>query len=80
MLCFSPLFVTWKKLVNGSEPRLRGCIGTLEARGLINGFKDYALNRYYHYSCTLHRFMHAVSCTYNNVFSCSLYLTLLFLN
>lgn len=38
-----PLFVTWKKLVNGGEPRLRGCIGTLEARCLINGFKDYAL-------------------------------------
>uniref|UniRef100_A0A9I9DLN3 AMMECR1 domain-containing protein n=1 Tax=Cucumis melo TaxID=3656 RepID=A0A9I9DLN3_CUCME len=40
----SPLFVTWKKVVNGGEPRLRGCIGTLEARCLINGFKDYALN------------------------------------
>lgn len=38
-----PLFVTWKKAANGSEPRLRGCIGTLEARGLINGFRDYAL-------------------------------------
>lgn len=40
---FSPLFVTWKKAVNGGEPRLRGCIGTLEARCIINGFKDYAL-------------------------------------
>ncbi|KAJ9540145.1 hypothetical protein OSB04_026651 [Centaurea solstitialis] len=38
-----PLFVTWKKVVNGGEPRLRGCIGTLEARGIVNGFKDYAL-------------------------------------
>uniref|UniRef100_A0A2C9U447 AMMECR1 domain-containing protein n=1 Tax=Manihot esculenta TaxID=3983 RepID=A0A2C9U447_MANES len=38
-----PLFVTWKKVVNGGEPRLRGCIGTLEARHLINGFRDYAL-------------------------------------
>ncbi|PNY07272.1 ammecr1 family protein [Trifolium pratense] len=38
-----PLFVTWKKVVNGGEPRLRGCIGSLEARGLINGFRDYAL-------------------------------------
>ncbi|XP_072987026.1 uncharacterized protein At2g38710-like [Typha latifolia] len=38
-----PLFVTWKKAINGEEPRLRGCIGTLEARCLINGFKDYAL-------------------------------------
>ncbi|CAI9091375.1 OLC1v1026397C1 [Oldenlandia corymbosa var. corymbosa] len=38
-----PLFVTWKKTVNGCEPRLRGCIGTLEARAIINGFKDYAL-------------------------------------
>ncbi|CAN1268422.1 Uncharacterized protein At2g38710 [Linum perenne] len=41
-----PLFVTWKKVVNGGEPRLRGCIGTLEARYLINGFKDYALTRF----------------------------------
>ncbi|XP_057462983.1 uncharacterized protein At2g38710-like [Actinidia eriantha] len=38
-----PLFVTWTKVVNGGEPRLRGCIGTLEARYLINGFRDYAL-------------------------------------
>ncbi|XP_071734660.1 uncharacterized protein At2g38710-like isoform X2 [Rutidosis leptorrhynchoides] len=38
-----PLFVTWKKAVNGEEPRLRGCIGTLEARRITNGFKDYAL-------------------------------------
>ncbi|KAJ6717478.1 AMMECR1 DOMAIN-CONTAINING PROTEIN-RELATED [Salix purpurea] len=38
-----PLFVTWKKIVNGGEPRLRGCIGTLEARYLVNGFRDYAL-------------------------------------
>ncbi|GFZ05996.1 AMMECR1 family [Actinidia rufa] len=42
-----PLFVTWKKVVNGGEPRLRGCIGTLEARYLINGFRDYALTRSY---------------------------------
>jgi AMMECR1 domain-containing protein len=40
-----PLFVTWKKILNGGEPRLRGCIGTLEARTLITGFKDYALTR-----------------------------------
>lgn len=38
-----PLFVTWNKVVNGGEPRLCGCIGTLEACCLINGFKDYAL-------------------------------------
>ncbi|GMI90410.1 hypothetical protein like AT2G38710 [Hibiscus trionum] len=38
-----PLFVTWKKVVYGGEPRLRGCIGTLEGCGLINGFRDYAL-------------------------------------
>lgn len=42
---FSPLFVTWKKVVNGYEPRLRGCIGTLAPRGIVNGFKDYALTR-----------------------------------
>lgn len=40
---FSPLFVTWKKVTNGGEPRLRGCIGTLEARCIVNGFRDYAL-------------------------------------
>jgi len=33
-------------VVNGGEPRLRGCIGSLEARGLINGFRDYALTRF----------------------------------
>ncbi|KAM0914780.1 hypothetical protein ACQ4PT_011293 [Festuca glaucescens] len=38
-----PLFVTWKKATNGSEPRLRGCIGTLEPRQIVSGFKDYAL-------------------------------------
>jgi len=40
---FSPLFVTWKKVANGSEPRLRGCIGTLEPRQIVSGFKDYSL-------------------------------------
>ncbi|KAF2294869.1 hypothetical protein GH714_025286 [Hevea brasiliensis] len=30
-------------MVNGGEPCLRGCIGTLEAQCLINGFRDYAL-------------------------------------
>lgn len=38
-----PLFVTWKKVVNGGEPRLRGCIGTLEPHSLVTGIKDYAL-------------------------------------
>ncbi|XP_019427679.1 PREDICTED: uncharacterized protein At2g38710-like [Lupinus angustifolius] len=38
-----PLFVTWKKVVNGGEPRLRGCIGSLKACDLINGFRGYAL-------------------------------------
>lgn len=46
---FSPLFVTWKKVVNGGEPRLRGCIGTLEAHCIINGFRDYALTRWFHF-------------------------------
>ncbi|RQO94042.2 hypothetical protein POPTR_008G019325v4 [Populus trichocarpa] len=41
-----PLFVTWKKVVNGGEPRLRGCIGTLEAQCIITGFRDYALTRF----------------------------------
>uniref|UniRef100_A0A0C9S2N1 TSA: Wollemia nobilis Ref_Wollemi_Transcript_18842_1296 transcribed RNA sequence n=1 Tax=Wollemia nobilis TaxID=56998 RepID=A0A0C9S2N1_9CONI len=43
-----PLFVTWKKVINGGEPRLRGCIGTLVAQGLVNGFKDYALTSALH--------------------------------
>ena len=30
---------------------MRGCIGTLEARCLINGFKDYALTRYFCKTC-----------------------------
>ncbi|KAK6164179.1 hypothetical protein DH2020_001043 [Rehmannia glutinosa] len=34
------------KVINGGEPRLRGCIGTLEARCIINGFRDYALTRH----------------------------------
>ncbi|KAK9735151.1 hypothetical protein RND81_04G186900 [Saponaria officinalis] len=38
-----PLFVTWNKVINGGEPRLRGCIGTLGPRPLISGFRDYAL-------------------------------------
>eukprot|EP00270_Netrium_digitus_P011833 TRINITY_DN3786_c0_g2_i2.p2 TRINITY_DN3786_c0_g2~~TRINITY_DN3786_c0_g2_i2.p2 ORF type:complete len:208 (+),score=46.17 TRINITY_DN3786_c0_g2_i2:404-1027(+) len=40
---FFPLFVTWKKVMTGGEARLRGCIGTLEARCVLTGFKDYAL-------------------------------------
>ncbi|XP_018476911.1 uncharacterized protein At2g38710-like [Raphanus sativus] len=39
-----PFYVTWKKAVNGGEPRLRGCAGTLEAHRLSSGFKEYALN------------------------------------
>ncbi|KAJ4868794.1 Uncharacterized protein Rs2_49659 [Raphanus sativus] len=41
-----PCFVTWKKAVNGGEPRfrLRGCVGTLEAHRLSSSFKEYALN------------------------------------
>ncbi|CAI5458092.1 unnamed protein product [Closterium sp. Yama58-4] len=38
-----PLFVTWKKVSDSGEARLRGCIGTLEARCVLTGFKDYAL-------------------------------------
>jgi uncharacterized protein (TIGR00296 family) len=38
------MFVTWKKLENDSEYRLRGCIGTFSARGLAEGLREYALN------------------------------------
>lgn len=38
-----PLFVTWKKVLSNGETRLRGCIGTLEPRCILTGFKDYAL-------------------------------------
>ncbi|RVW87038.1 Uncharacterized protein CK203_048367 [Vitis vinifera] len=61
-LMTNPLFVTWKKVVNGGEPRLRGCIGTLEARCLINGFKDYALTRYYCNTYARHLFTYSMSC------------------
>lgn len=54
--------MTWKKGVNGGEPRLRGCIGTLEARCLINGFKDYALTRYYCNTYARHLFTYSMSC------------------
>lgn len=38
-----PLFVTWKKVENGGEPRLRGCIGTLKPCRLTEGFRHFAL-------------------------------------
>ena len=43
----SPLFVTWNKASRqGGEPRLRGCIGTLEPRQLHTALADYALTRW----------------------------------
>ena len=41
----SPLFVTWHKASSrpGGQPRLRGCIGTLEARQLRTALGEYAL-------------------------------------
>ncbi|KAJ7530421.1 hypothetical protein O6H91_14G003500 [Diphasiastrum complanatum] len=45
---YYPLFVTWKKVTNAGDPRLRGCIGTLEARYLFSGFKDYAISSALH--------------------------------
>lgn len=38
-----PLFVTWNTLYPESEPELRGCIGTFDAKPLSSGLKDYAL-------------------------------------
>eukprot|EP00884_Botryococcus_braunii_P009353 jgi/Botrbrau1/18419/Bobra.0072s0011.2 len=38
-----PLFVSWHKETQKGEPKLRGCIGTLEAKQLRNALKDYAL-------------------------------------
>ena len=37
-----PLFVTWEK-VDGGEPSLRGCIGSLDTSSLYNGLKYFAL-------------------------------------
>lgn len=49
----SPLFVTWyKDSRTQHQPRLRGCIGTLEARHLHHGLRDYALTRCAHCSYT----------------------------
>jgi len=33
------LFVTWKKVLSNGETRLRGCIGTLEPRCILSGFR-----------------------------------------
>lgn len=42
----SPLFVTWNKASRrGGEYRLRGCIGTFEARNLHTSLREYALIR-----------------------------------
>lgn len=39
-----PLFVSWHKTSRlGGDPRLRGCIGTLEPRPLHTAVRDYAL-------------------------------------
>ena len=44
--CPSPLFVSWHKTSRlGGDPRLRGCIGTLEPRPLHTAVRDYALTR-----------------------------------
>ncbi|KAJ2998676.1 hypothetical protein HDV02_004207 [Globomyces sp. JEL0801] len=37
-----PLFVTWKILDSGYEPRLRGCIGSFNSMRLHKGLLDYA--------------------------------------
>jgi hypothetical protein len=41
----SPLFVTWN-VVSSGEKRLRGCIGTFEAKELGDGLRSYALTSY----------------------------------
>ncbi|GAB4815132.1 hypothetical protein N2152v2_002178 [Parachlorella kessleri] len=38
-----PLFVTWNKAGKYGEPRLRGCIGTLEAKPLHTAMREYSL-------------------------------------
>lgn len=46
-----PLFVTWNKSSphhHHSEPRLRGCIGTLDPKPLHTSLKDYALTSALH--------------------------------
>lgn len=62
--------------MNDGEPRLRGCIGTLEARCLINGFKDYALTRYCWRVHTLSRMSddgHAMFINLSPMFACLLH-------
>jgi uncharacterized protein (TIGR00296 family) len=39
----SALFCTWNKSTRLGEPRLRGCIGTLEPRSLRSALPEYAL-------------------------------------
>jgi uncharacterized protein (TIGR00296 family) len=39
-LRISPFFVTWTRV---ADARLRGCIGSLEARGIADGLPEYAL-------------------------------------
>jgi hypothetical protein len=41
-----PLFVTWNTVTKNGEKRLRGCIGTFEAKELNEGLRDYALTSY----------------------------------
>jgi len=44
----SAIFVTWNTIRpgHGSEPRLRGCIGTFAPMPLAEGLKEYALIRF----------------------------------
>ena len=51
VVCYSPLFVTWK---TGADKKLRGCIGTFTAMSVNKGLSEYAIQRYFlHYEIQL---------------------------
>ena len=58
----SAIFVTWNTIRpgHGSEPRLRGCIGTFTPMPLAEGLKEYALIRYVISISRIHRDNHCV--------------------
>eukprot|EP00898_Chlorokybus_atmophyticus_P005441 jgi/Chlat1/5899/Chrsp4S06399 len=66
------LFVTWKRLSRNGDTRLRGCIGTLEARRIVPALKEYALTsalRDRRFSPIAHHEIPHLECTVSLLFS-----------